>query len=372
MKFTQRDAFEVLKQGWPQKSFSFQQEDSKAFYFGTIEEEVRVFKDIENEGYYAVEGRLVNQGEWDDWDIFSKEEVHAYLQKANEAKFNVAQNQHRYINTLPPEVQVLVEHQVQQNLVALGYQPEELVEYVENAMASRLSDVEEVVDYEELQEAINTQAREQQLSVKETVTMIDTLLQDVYENPARVRLFLTTLKQSEEALQALNDCNITLPLPQKEVDEMLQRHEQWLASDGKEGQQANFREKNLAGVDLSHRTLEHIDFTSANLRLSNFEDSYITNSNFTAADLEQSAFDYTVIKDCKFDRGKLAGATFENSELEQVSFTDSDLTGGSFIDTSLNMIDFSQADLAYIRYEPTSAKHIKGLPKNKDWEADFS
>lgn len=64
--------------------------------------------------------------------------------------------------------------------------------------------------------------------------------------------------------------------------------------------------------------------------------------------------------------------TFENSELEQVSFTESDLTGGSFIDTTLNEIDFSQADLAYIRYEPTSAKHVKGLSKNKDWEADFS
>lgn len=163
--FQEGDAFEVLKQGWPQKSFSFQQEDSKAFYFGTTEEEVRVFRDVENEGYYAVEGRLVNQGDWDDWDIFSKEEVQAYLQKANEAKFNVAQNQHRYINTLPSEVQVLVEHQVQQNLVALGYQPEELVEHVERAMASRLSDVEEVVDYKELQEVIDKQ-REGFISAK--------------------------------------------------------------------------------------------------------------------------------------------------------------------------------------------------------------
>lgn len=372
MKFTQRDAFEVLKQGWPQKTFSFQEEDSKAFYFSTREEEVRVFKDIENEGYYAVEGRSISEQRWNDWDIFSKEEVQVYLQNANVSKFNVAQNQHRYINALPLHVQVLVEGQVRQNLIQLGYQSEELVEHVENAMASRLSDLEEVVDYEELQEEINTQAREPQLSVKETATMIDTLLQDIYDNPARVRLFLTTLKHSEDALQALNDCNITLPLTQKEVNEILQRHEQWLASDGKEGQQANFREKNLAGIDLSNRALEHINFTNANLRLTNFEDSYIKNSNFTATDLEQSAFDYTVIKDCKFDRGKLVGATFENSELEQVSFTESDLTGGSFIDTRLNEIDFSQADLAYIRYEPTSAKHVKGLSKNKDWEADFS
>lgn len=91
--------------------------------------------------------------------------MQAYLQKANEAKFNVAQNQHRYINTLPSEVQVLVEHQVQQNLVALGYQPEELVEHVERAMASRLSDVEEVVDYKELQEVIDKQ-REGFISAK--------------------------------------------------------------------------------------------------------------------------------------------------------------------------------------------------------------
>jgi len=48
------------------------------------------------------------------------------------------------------------------------------------------------------------------------------------------------------------------------------------------------------------------------------------------------------------------------------------LTGGSFVDTSLSDVDFSQADLAHIRYELASAKHVKGLSKNKDWEADFS
>lgn len=372
MKLTRENALQVTQQGWPQKDFVFQKEDNKAFYFETGEEEVRVFKDNENDGYFSVEGRLVGDNEWDDWDIFSKEEVQAYIEKANEAKFKVAQNQHRYINTLPPNVQVLVKNQVQRHLFQIGYKPIEVAPHVESAMASRLGDVEEVIDYEELQKEIDKQAGEQQPSLKETETMIDTLLSDVYDNPARVRLFLETLKHSEGALQALNDYNITLPLPQKEVDKMLQRHEQWLASDGKEGQQANFREKNLAGIDLSNRTLENIDFTGANLRLSNFEDSNIKNSNFADADLESAAFDYTVIKDCKFDWGKLVGATFENSELERVSFTNSDLTGGSFVDTSLSDVDFSQADLAHIRYELASAKHIKGLPKNKNWEVDFS
>lgn len=160
VKLTPQDALVVMQQGWPEKTFVFQKEDNRAFYFKTPEDEVKIIKDDENEGYFSVEGRLIGHDEWDDWDVFSKEEVQAYIQNANRVKFNVAQNQHRYINTLPSDVQALVEGQVHQHLIALGYRQEELAVHVENAMASRLSDLEEVVDYEELQEAINTQANE--------------------------------------------------------------------------------------------------------------------------------------------------------------------------------------------------------------------
>ena len=158
MKLTPQDALVVMQQGWPEKTFVFQKEDNRAFYFKTPEDEVKIIKDDEKEGYFSVEGRLIGDNDWDDWDIFSQEEVQAYIQNANRVKFNVAQNQHRYINTLPSDVQALVERQVHQHLTALGYRQEELAVHVENAMASRLSDLEEVVDYEGLQEAINTQA----------------------------------------------------------------------------------------------------------------------------------------------------------------------------------------------------------------------
>lgn len=69
--------------------------------------------------------------------------------------FNVMENQQAYICTLPEVVQALIQKEVKIHLESLDYESYELEQHIQNAMSSRLADIEEVINYEELQDSIN-------------------------------------------------------------------------------------------------------------------------------------------------------------------------------------------------------------------------
>ncbi len=114
-----------------------------------------------------------------------------------------------------------------------------------------------------------------------------------------------------------------------DVIQRVEAHEQWLASNGEQGQQGDFTGEDLSGIDLRGKNLRQAVFERADLeradlegaslagakfggailRLANLRDSNVKNTNFTEADLRDA--DLSEVRGLTAEqlmRAKLAGA----------------------------------------------------------------
>ena len=77
------------------------------------------------------------------------------LSKLKESTFDLSKNNKMFIRQLPEEQQIKVEKVIERNLRELEFTDEVLAAYLEDAMDSRLSDIEDTVDKKELQAIVS-------------------------------------------------------------------------------------------------------------------------------------------------------------------------------------------------------------------------
>ena len=75
------------------------------------------------------------------------------------------------------------------------------------------------------------------------------------------------------------------PSQQQQINKILQKHELWDESGGKEGKRANFEKLNLEGADLSGANLKRIYFVCANLKGADLEGTDLAGANLEEANL---------------------------------------------------------------------------------------
>lgn len=92
MELNQRTATIIMHEGWG-KDFAFEMEDNHAFYFKSDEQEVKVVKDYEEEGFFSVEGREHGQEDWMDWDTVHYDEAATMIATADARERQLKQQQ---------------------------------------------------------------------------------------------------------------------------------------------------------------------------------------------------------------------------------------------------------------------------------------
>lgn len=127
------------------------------------------------------------------------------------------------------------------------------------------------------------------------------------------------------------------------MTEVLEKHAEWLASNGSRGAKADFRDLSLDGSDL-HQTEFLVGRTVLNdvdLRQADFRTARLRNVDFTAANLQ----------DARFDQANLRWAILANANLRRANFTGAnmqsvDLRGADLDQAKLERADLSGADLS--------------------------
>jgi uncharacterized protein YjbI with pentapeptide repeats len=98
-----------------------------------------------------------------------------------------------------------------------------------------------------------------------------------------------------------------------ELSQMLQSHQLWLKSGGKEGQQARLEDFNL-GVVADFSDLSGADLRDAILNRAEFKDADLTETNFQGAELRRASFDGAILRGTNLRETDLQNANLENAE----------------------------------------------------------
>jgi uncharacterized protein YjbI with pentapeptide repeats len=104
-------------------------------------------------------------------------------------------------------------------------------------------------------------------------------------------------------------------LTQDELNEILEEHSTWVASNGKVGKQANFENFDLAGLIFTKKCLVKVIFKNADCRGQNFEGLDLTSSDFEGANVEFASFKRSKLLHVNFKNAKLWGAKFDDADI---------------------------------------------------------
>jgi uncharacterized protein YjbI with pentapeptide repeats len=106
---------------------------------------------------------------------------------------------------------------------------------------------------------------------------------------------------------------------------------------------ANFNGANLQNADLSHTQLNQSQFKAANLQNANLAETIGAGAIFAQANLQDSHLQQAKFPHANFERANLQGSNLDQSDLEAANFYQADLHHAHLNQTSLFRADFRQA-----------------------------
>jgi len=127
-----------------------------------------------------------------------------------------------------------------------------------------------------------------------------------------------------------------MDITQKELNKVLDLHEQWLRGQ-KGGQQAILRDMNLAAADFSNRNLTGIDLCS----------SILTGADFTGCVLKEAVLIGSDCSQAIFYEASLVRANLTGMTAHDVSFTDANLSNAVLSHSNLRGARFVETILSY-------------------------
>ena len=124
-------------------------------------------------------------------------------------------------------------------------------------------------------------------------------------------------------------------LTEEQINKTCKEHEKWLASGGKEGERADFR-----NADLKNARLNDVNLEKANLNGANLNGAFLNSANLKEASLERA--------DMRFVRA--INATFDGASMEYADFQDAMLTASTFKNARLASANFENARLGHVNF----------------------
>lgn len=125
-----------------------------------------------------------------------------------------------------------------------------------------------------------------------------------------------------------------------DIQHILQEHANWLASGGKDGRRANFRNANLQGFDLSSAQLAEASFRGANLVGAN-----LSGSDLRGADLSEAVLESANLGNANLATAILARADLRTTDLTGADLQSADLSSALMLGANLSGLNLSAAIL---------------------------
>lgn len=126
----------------------------------------------------------------------------------------------------------------------------------------------------------------------------------------------------------------------EELNKVLQSHQLWLTSDGKEGERAN-----LEGVELERAGLQGADLQNAILNGAAFKNANLIATNLQGARLLGASFDGANLRGADLRNALLEGAVFKDAKLIETNLQGGQLRRATFDGAILRRANLREADL---------------------------
>ena len=117
----------------------------------------------------------------------------------------------------------------------------------------------------------------------------------------------------------------------KELEKILELHEAWYKSPAKKGQQADLRQADLKGVNLSDACLSGADLRGANL-----SDANLSGANLSSACLIETNLSGACLKGANLSDACLIKTCLDKADLNRADLKQADLSGASLIEANLS------------------------------------
>ena len=150
-------------------------------------------------------------------------------------------------------------------------------------------------------------------------------------------------------------------ITREELNEILEKHQRWLATYGMEGERANLRYTDLRGFNLTKvslryanlegANLEGVDLSGSNLRVADLFRANLRGAKLRDADLRAAYLFYADLSYANLSGADLAGvklviADLSGADLRGVKLIVADLTGADLRGADLRYTDLSDANLS--------------------------
>lgn len=125
----------------------------------------------------------------------------------------------------------------------------------------------------------------------------------------------------------------------------------YTGAEGRRGEQAVLRLKNIAGVDGSGQWLCWADLSGAYARGADFSGANLSGSVLIDSWFEESSFEGAQMHEVDLSGARLNGANFRRADLRGADFEAADCTGADFRGANLEGARFPGATLEAARYD---------------------
>ncbi len=158
-------------------------------------------------------------------------------------------------------------------------------------------------------------------------------------------------KMNEKVEEPQEQASDRAPMPDEELQKILEAHRMWVESEGKDGERADLLGANLQEADLFGANLQKADLLGANLQ---------------GADLRGANLQEADLFGAKLQEADLRGASLQGAYLREAKLQGADLFGANLQEADLG---FANLQGAYLREaEGLTASQVK---KAKNWDLAF-
>ncbi len=106
------------------------------------------------------------------------------------------------------------------------------------------------------------------------------------------------------------------PMPDEELQEILEAHRKWVESEGKEGERADLFEANLQEADLDGANLQEANLYEANLQGADLVEANLQGAYLLEANLQEAYLVEANLQGAKLRGAKLQGASLREAKLQ--------------------------------------------------------
>lgn len=150
-------------------------------------------------------------------------------------------------------------------------------------------------------------------------------------------------------------------LTAEELESILEAHEKWVATDGREGQRADLSETNLEGAELARRNLRKAIFAKAKLVNANLGEAILMDADLCSADLRRATLRNAIMNRATLLDAHLQAADLRNAVLDEVNLREADLRAANLTQAHLSGADMSGTALRDASFLDANLRNVKGL-----------